>query len=569
MLIFQTMKFLKVLSNAVLCALFFSGLIALLTYDININLPFAAGPFVRLALASAVFYGPIVVLATVVFFFLVQFFSGRRFALKAVSPSFLALALPLLIVLFLFIFWENLRYFASFFDPAHGALVRAQGIALAVLAISGAGALYASRRLGKKHLPLGAYFALFAAGLLLLAGLRARFPSPRPGIRTGRLEARKIGRNVCLIGLEGLSLDIVFPLIAEGKLPNFSWLVDNGSWGRLGTLAPTESALLDRSLETGKLPAKHRQLSTNAYEPAFRAPRLEVTPRYILFRQMIRLGLLQILPNVPPPAPTDLGRVFEANGSSSLVVAPPPAETRGDPDPRADKAFGQVFKMDGSETGRLLEAARKAFARDWALEEGAFAEKGRRAPGYFHLRLDGLNTVEAFFYKYSFPEQFGNIAPEELNRYGPVISRYYEFYDQLIGKYLTGLRTTTCSSFTRLTASSPFLCGSGSSSGSSGIPTSRPITRTSRTASCSSTGTVSGGGTPSRGSRSWTSPRRSSTTSGSPWARTWTGSFRAPYSSGTSRPKIPSSRSRRTKRSRSASPAFKRGDRRTKDGGCP
>ncbi len=289
-------------------------------------------------------------------------------------------------------------------------------------------------------MPLGAYFALFAAGLLLLAGLRARFPSPRPGIRTGRLEARKIGRNVCLIGLEGLSLDIVFPLIAEGKLPNFSWLVDNGSWGRLGTLAPTESALLDRSLETGKLPAKHRQLSTNAYEPAFRAPRLEVTPRYILFRQMIRLGLLQILPNVPPPAPTDLGRVFEANGSSALVVAPPPAETRGDPDPRADKAFGQVFKMDGSETGRLLEAARRAFARDWALEEGAFAEKGRRAPGYFHLRLDGLNTVEAFFYKYSFPEQFGNIAPEELNRYGPVISRYYEFYDQLIGKYLTGLK---------------------------------------------------------------------------------------------------------------------------------
>lgn len=440
MLIFKTMKFLKVLSNAVLCALFFSGLIALLTYDININLPFAAGPFVRLALASAVFYGPIVVLATVAFFFLVQFFFGRRFAVKAVSPSLLAVAFPLLIVLFLFIFWENLQYFASFFDPAHGALVHAQGIALAVLAISGAGALYASRRFGKKRLPLGAYFALFAAGLFLLAGLRARFPSPQPGVRTGKLEARKIGRNVCLIGLEGLSLDIVFPLIAEGKLPNFSWLVDNGSWGRLGTLAPTESALLDRSLETGKLPAKHRQLSTNAYEPAFKAPRLEVTPRYILFRQMIQLGLLQVVPNLPPPGPTDLGRVFEANGSSALVVAPPSAETRGDPDPRADKAFGQVFKMDGSETGRLLEAARRAFARDWALEEGAFAEKGRRAPGYFHLRLDGLNTVEAFFYKYSFSEQFGNIAPEELNRYGPVISRYYEFYDQLIGKYLTGLK---------------------------------------------------------------------------------------------------------------------------------
>ena len=440
MLIFLTMKFFKVLTNALLCALFFAGLVALLTYDININLPFEAGPFVRLALAAAVFYGPIIVLAAVVLFFVVQFFSGRKFAVKAVSPSFLAVAFPLIIVVFLFIFWENLRYFASFFDPVHGALLRAQGIALAVLAVLGAAALYASRRYGRKLVPLGGFFALFAVGLFLLAGFRGRFPSPRQGERTGRIEARTIGRNVMLIGFEGLSLDIIFALIAEGKLPNFSWLVDNGSWGRLATLAPTESALLDRSLETGKLPAKHRQLSESAYAPMFEAPRLEVTPRYILFRQMVRLGLLKVLPYVPPPGPTDLGRVFEANGSSALIVVPPPVETRGGADPRAERAFSQAFKTDGSERGPLFEILRRAFARDWVLEDGAFAEKGRRAPGYFHLRLEGLNTVEAFFYKYSFPEQFGNIAPEELNRYGLAISRYYEYYDTVVGKYLASLK---------------------------------------------------------------------------------------------------------------------------------
>ncbi len=378
MLLFLPMKFLKVLANALVCALFFSGLIALLTYDININLPFGAGAFLRLVLASAVAYGPIVVLAVVALFFVVQFFSGRKIGIKAVSPSFLAVAFPLLIALFLFIFWENLRYFASFFDPDHGALLRAQGIALAALAVLGAAALYASRRYGKKLVPLGVYFALFAAGMILLAGLRARFPSPRPGARTGRFEARTIGRNIQLLGLEGMSLDIIFPLIAEGKLPNFSWLVDNGSWGRLGTLAPTETFLLERSLETGKRPAKHRQLSLNAYEPVLEAPRLEVTPRYILFRQMVRLGLLNVLPNVPPPGPADLGRIFEANGSSALIVAPVPGETHGVADPPSGRAFNQVFKTDGTETGPLLATARKAFARDWALEEGAFADKGRR-----------------------------------------------------------------------------------------------------------------------------------------------------------------------------------------------
>ncbi len=440
MLIFHPMKFLRVLVNAVLCALFFSGLVALLTYDININLRFAAGPFARLALAMAVFYGPAIVVAAVLIFFIVQFFTGRRFAVKVVSPSFLAVGLPLLIALFLFVFWENRRYFASFFDAGVRSLLQAQGVVLAVLAVLGAGALYVSRRYRKQLVPLGAYFALFAAAMMLLIGLRDAYPPARTGARTGRFEARRIGRNVLLVGLEGLSLDIIFPLIAEGKLPNFSWLVDNGSWGRLGTLAPTESALLDRSLETGKAPAKHRWLSVNAYEPILGSPRLEVTPRYILFRQMIRLGLLKVSANAPPAGPFDLGSVFDANGSSSLIVTPPPAETGGEADPRAEKAFSQVFKTDGSETGRLLETARRAFARDWVLEEGAFTERGRRAPGYFHLRLDGLNTAEAFFYKYSFPEQFGNIAPEELTRYGPVISRYCEYYDQVVGKYLASLK---------------------------------------------------------------------------------------------------------------------------------
>ncbi len=440
MLRFLPMKFLKVLANALVCALFFSGLIALLTYDININLPFRADAFLRLVLAAAVAYGPIVVPAVMALFFVVQFFSGRKIAIKVVSPSFLAVAFPLLIALFLFIFWENLRYFASFFDPAHVALLRAQGIALTALAVLGAAALYASRRYGRKLMTLGVYFALFAAGMILLAGLRTRFPSPRPGARTGRFEARTIGRNIQLLGLEGMSLDIIFPLIAEGKLPNFSWLVDNGSWGRLGTLAPTETFLLERSLETGKRPAKHRQLSQNAYQPVLEAPRLEVTPRYILFRQMVRLGLLNVLPNVPAPGPADLGRIFEANGSSALIVVPVPGDTRGAADPPSGRAFNQVFKTDGTETGPLLATARRAFAQDSALEEGAFAEKGRLAPGYFHLRLDGLNTVQAFFYKYSFPEQFGNIAPEDINRYGTVISRYYEYYDMVVGKYLASLK---------------------------------------------------------------------------------------------------------------------------------
>ena len=433
------MKFLKVLMNSTISGLFFAGLLALLTLDININLPFEAAAFVELALALALPYGTVVLVTVLSLFFIFQFFTGKRFAIKAVSPSFLAVSFALLIIVFLLILWENMSYFRSFLDAGTGGRLRAQAAILAALAALAGAALYTARRY-KKVFPLTVYFLVFALGLVFTVSQRAKYPAGDADARAGRLEARRIDRNVVLVGLDGLSLDFIFPLIAEGKLPNFSWLVENGTWGRLETTSPTESFILNHSLMTGKLPAKHRRLSLNSYRLFYGKYKLDVTPRFILFRQMIRLGLLKALPGSPPRAAKDLAFIIEANGSRTLDLGSPVRAAREKPDPRAEKAFGLAFKVEPSARNRLLDLARKAFTKDWELEDSAFAEKGRRQPGFFHLLLDGLNTVEAYFFKFSNPEQFGSINQEEISRYGPVISRYYEYYDQIIGKYLASLK---------------------------------------------------------------------------------------------------------------------------------
>ena len=216
---------------------------------------------------------------------------------------------------------------------------------------------------------------------------------------------------------------------------------------------------------------------------------------------MVRLGLAEVRAQLPPPGPTDLGRIIEANGSSALIVAPRPGRHRGESDPRSDKAFSQAFKIgrfgDGTACSR---PARKAFARDWALEEAAFAEKGRVQPGYlpspsrraqYGRGLSSTSTAS--------PSNSATSLQEEINRYGPVISRYYEYYDQVIGKYLASLKDDELLVVYSPTASSPSPFGNGSSNGSSGIRRSRPTTRTRPTASSSSTGTGSGRGTRSRG----------------------------------------------------------------------
>jgi len=433
------MKFLRVLINSAISGLFFAGLLALLTLDININLPFHIAAFGELVLALALPYGTIVLVTILSIFFIAQFFTGKRLAIKAVSSSFLAASFAPLIIIFLLIFWENISYFRSFLDAETAGRLRVQAIILAALAVLPGAALYSARRY-KKVFPLTAYFLVFALGLVIAVGQRAQYPAGNAGARVVRLEARRLERNVILIGLDGLSLDFIFSLIAEGKLPNFSWLVENGSWGRLETTLPTDSFILNHTLMTGKFPSKHRQLSLNSYRLFFGKYKLDVTPRFILFRQMVRLGLLKALPGSPSPAAKDLAFISEANGSRALDFESPTGTAQEKPDPRAEKAFSLAFKVEPSERNRLFALARSAFTGDWELEDSALAEKGRVQPAFFHLLLKGLNTVEAYFYKYSNPEQFGSISQEEISRYGPVISRYYEYYDQIIGKCLASLK---------------------------------------------------------------------------------------------------------------------------------
>ncbi|MFH2041324.1 MAG: hypothetical protein ABIJ35_02270, partial [Acidobacteriota bacterium] len=73
------MKFLKVLTNSLLSGIFFSALLALLIYDININIPFQIGFFLQLTLYLCFTYGVIIALLCLFIFFVVRFISGRAF----------------------------------------------------------------------------------------------------------------------------------------------------------------------------------------------------------------------------------------------------------------------------------------------------------------------------------------------------------------------------------------------------------------------------------------------------------------------------------------------------------
>jgi hypothetical protein len=367
------------------------------------------------------------------------FFSSRK-NIAFVSPTFLALGFSLLILLFLLIFRGNVSHFSSFFGPSARSLLRQQMLALLVLAAAGPLAAFLFYRYRRRAVAFVAYFLVAGVLLSFTFSHRPAYSAPRPPHKPIRLETRNSGQRVTLIELEGLSFEFIIPLISADKLPNFSLLVEQGSWGRLESFTPSEPFILDTSMAMGRFPSRHRQISPVGYRVGSLSPSLEVIPRYLFFRQLTRTGLLTVSPIRPAARPKDLWHILrEAGLSLSLRAAPGTADTSR-VTAKADTLLSLFYRNLEKDSDPAFLEARQAFLRDCSAEDAAFQDRTAASPQVFVLQLNGLNTAEKYFYRYSFPESYGNLAPEDVTRYGSVIERYYQFYDQIIGKYLATLK---------------------------------------------------------------------------------------------------------------------------------
>ncbi len=435
------MKFLRVLANSLIGGLFFCLLLALLVADLNINL--VLKPFVLFKLAAFLMlsYGFLMTLAGLCVYYAYYFFTGKKGRTGFVSASFLTLGFSLLTLVFLIIFRENYVYFSSFFAAGLPTLLQIQMMALFLLATAGFVFHYRHHHRKPSRFYFIAFFVLLGIVMGLVLVLRLSYPRFGKSAKLAAIEAVAIEKKITILGLDGLSLDFILPLSSERKLPNFTWLMEGGSWGRLENFTPNEFSVLDHSFNTAKFPGKHRLISEVQYRIPGIRDKIEIVPRFILFRQLKRMGLLKVLPNDPPTTTKDLWKIFEDYGAPFVREGRPSAEPAPIPmNPKTEKLFLTFFKDLQFETSKIFSQVKQAFSRDSEAEEKAWQIKTETQPRLFSLFLDGLNTAETYFYKYSFPDAFGEIRQEEIQKYGPVIEKYYQFYDQIIGKYLAALK---------------------------------------------------------------------------------------------------------------------------------
>ncbi|MDD8027493.1 MAG: alkaline phosphatase family protein [Acidobacteriota bacterium] len=438
------MTFLRTLANALLSALFFAVLLAVLVVDLNVNLTVTPRILVVLSGWMAVTYGILAAALTTLIALAFRFLTGGRKTGGFISPSFLMLATSLQTLVALIIIRENTAYFAAFFSPAAQAHLRVQIIALFTAAVAGLVAYFEYRH-HKPHRAIWiGYFALLAAVLGLTIYERMTIDVTRQARRTGFYSPTETERRVTLIGIDGLSFDFIQPLAAEGLLPNFAALMENGAWGRIEGFTPNDPFVLRRSLLTGKTPGHHRQISDVRYSLPGLARRLEVVPRFILFRQMTKLGILSIGPNPAPGLAKDLWRITVDAGlevlDASAAARPAGAASEEKAAPKPDSPFQVIFRDFESETSRLFDPARRVLRADDEAADRCFREKTALQPRLTVMFLEGLSPVQSLFYKYSVPEAFGEIRQEDILRYGPVIRKAYQLYDRILGRAMAALK---------------------------------------------------------------------------------------------------------------------------------
>ncbi len=88
---------------------------------------------------------------------------------------------------------------------------------------------------------------------MITAGLRVECVVTAETVHGRRRSGRRLGAGaVHILGVDGMTLDVIEPLTRQDQLPRFERILREGTWGRTPTLRPNSSAMIWTSIATGR-----------------------------------------------------------------------------------------------------------------------------------------------------------------------------------------------------------------------------------------------------------------------------------------------------------------------------
>jgi predicted AlkP superfamily phosphohydrolase/phosphomutase len=467
------------LTNSLLAGAFGAAYLTIIVLQLNPDVPLLSATPWWWFLTMGTLYG--LHLAVVLYVIIVarEFFTMDVLSPGWVSVRMLAWLGAALSAAAAVLMWLNVRGFAPALGEQAAWRMTAGAMAtsistLVLLAI--AGAHYSSGRRGSR---VGAWLFVIAVIASMALPIAARGggvdapprPGP-PGLGSGILPEEH-GPRVTLLSLDGASLEHVWPRAVEGRLPNFSRVLDGGAVINLAATRPTQPDPIWAAVATGKHPASTGVRSAARYYALGDTRGIDLLPDHCLSHALVRLGFVrdEALGSADWDA-RPLWSILSAEGLTSGIVrwplthpAPPIAgfvvsdrlhqaaasigEFERAAYPRDALRTVQAMGADphdnsGEEPGEgAFEAGRpeaNAYERDRYYARVGRALNFERNPRLFALRYTGLDTVGHHYLRYVQPGATRRISEEDRRRYAAIVDRYYAFIDAELGIALNALR---------------------------------------------------------------------------------------------------------------------------------
>ena len=250
--------------------------------------------------------------------------------------------------------------------------------------------------------------------------------------------------KVLLIGMDGATWDVIFPLLGQGRLPNFAALLEHGGRGVMHSIPPLISPVLWTTYATGQPREVHGITNFLTKQPyQYNEVRMTTSLRRapalwnILASQGKKVGVVNWYAAYPAEALP--GGVFVAEGITPERVAPEYIQPAAWVEKLKSLAPVQDAEMESKLKRWDHPVLQKSFDLDRLVAAIGREILRQEKPQLMMVYFQNLDVISHGFWKYRFPEGLEYrypVSAEERERFGDVIESYYEFTDRLLGVLL-------------------------------------------------------------------------------------------------------------------------------------
>jgi hypothetical protein len=466
------MRFLRMLTNSVLGGGLVAAYLAVLVLQLNPHLPLAPLVVATLYRVLLLFYGTHLALAIYVVLVLSQLVSRDGFSPGWLSLRLLAWMATLAASAVALVTWRNLQTYGATLAPESADALAAGAAATALCAVLLCIIGFVHFSFGRRGSRLGgALFALTVVASVVLplvarGGARPGLPA-RGEVRPQPVAVVPTAGRITLVLLDGVSLEFIAPLTADGRLPNFGRILDGGASAHLTTIRPTHPGPVWTAAATGKLPLGNGVRSGATFDFGDARYQLDLLPDLCFAHALVHFGVVSERPHT---AASVRARTFWEIASAAGVpvgiagwplTAPAPpvhgyiASDRLHLSGGARVAFEDEALVSPPEAAALVSAvsadvpaaedaplgalAREPYARDRWYRHVATALDERFAPRLSALRYEGPDVVGHRYLRYALPRAFGDVSAEELREFGSVLEAQYGWIDRELGREMQAL----------------------------------------------------------------------------------------------------------------------------------